>query len=161
MAIDKKKVIIIGGSIALGGIVVWGILSKRKNTKIISLIHLALDKGIGKYGDYREMERSKVFDVAYWKGFQNTYLAKGSPMIKWADIRKKSAKIYEAVKGAGTYEEDIYSVFKSLRNQVQGSQLAAIYEQQHGESLLGALKGDLSSSELSQVATLVLSLKKK
>jgi hypothetical protein len=60
-------------------------------------------------------------------------------------------KLYYAMKGIGTYTEDIYSVMRKMKNDVDVIHLTTAFGDKDGYSLSEWLSDDLSSSEMAKV----------
>lgn len=87
--------------------------------------------------DLRGVEQ---FDVLYLEKSKN-YKSMSSLAIEYADQLRK------ALKGLGTDEETIFSIFSRLNNKLQISEVALVYKNKYKSDLLNDLLNDLTDKE--------------
>lgn len=100
------------------------------------------------------MRTDEYFDPAYFKSQKFKSIGSSAANLYAQQLRK-------AVRGAGTDEEMIYSVFGKLFNKVNVSEVAASYYLQYGKSLQADLLNDLSKAEIANVMNIINDLPNK
>jgi hypothetical protein len=104
----------------------------------------------------KEQQKALVTDLRGVEQFDVTYLGKkkdyktlSSTAISYADILKK------AIRGLGTDEEAIFSVFSRLNNKDNISEIALVYKNKYERDLLNDLLNDLTDKEKAQLMTII------
>lgn len=128
------------------------------------IILLVLDKILKAFGikkSKKELDREesvvdltteKAFDPYYHKGKTFKPLGMNQSII-YADLLRK------AVRGWGTDEDQIYSVFGQLDNKTQISEIADQYKLKYDRDLLGDILGDLTAKEKEKLWSIIKTLK--
>lgn len=80
-----------------------------------------------------------------------------SPTLSSATFNMLASKLYTAMKGVGTDEDTVYSVFGQLNNTADMYKLIAVFGTKDGETLDQWIRGDLSSWEIKKLNSLLAS----
>ena len=77
------------------------------------------------------------------------------PTLTNAQFNMLANKLYTAMKGVGTDEDTIFSVFGQMRNTADVLKLIAVFGTKDGETLEQWIRGDLSSWEINKLNRLL------
>lgn len=77
------------------------------------------------------------------------------PTLTNAQFNMLANKLYTAMKGVGTDEDTIFSVFGQMRNTADVLKLVAVFGTKDGETLEQWIRGDLSSWEINKLNRLL------
>lgn len=78
-----------------------------------------------------------------------------SPTLSNATFNMLANKLYTAMKGIGTDEDTVYSVFGQLNNTADMLKLIAVFGTRDGETLDQWIRGDLASWEIAKLNRLL------
>lgn len=112
----------------------------------------------------KEKEKQKIEiiqaigTIDYFK--PNYYLkAKPNELLDVSKARNYAQELYKAMKGLGTDESRIYSIFSNLTHKAQVSQIAFHYQALYKKDLLTELSKELTKSELLKLYNITDALK--
>lgn len=72
-------------------------------------------------------------------------------------VNEFAEKLHEAMKGIGTNENDIISVFTTINSKVGVAQVSSFYNAKYGKDLKNDLEGELSKNYLSRLGQIIAS----
>ena len=152
----RNGLLIVSG-IAVAGATVGIIVKKSNDKQLITKIHSILDnnQGTGTLKDYVDVFSGNTF-LDKVKG----QIGSGQDFIKLRDeyITQYRKAIYDAGQGrAGTDEEAIKNVFKSLNDKVAIAQVAQSYLTNYKTDLLSALYDEMDekSSDIADIFNII------
>ena len=79
------------------------------------------------------------------------------PTLSGATFNMLAQKLYTAMKGVGTDEDTIYSVFGQMNNTADVLKLVAVFGTRDGETLDQWIRGDLNTWEINKINRLFAS----
>ena len=139
MNMKGNEMLILKGIAILGIVFLIGYLL----TKIFQRVGILKDsKTIGEETDIKKLRESDYFSPLKHKQTPHKVLGLGS-----ADAYAK--RLRKAMRFAGTNEEEIYSVFRSLLNKINISEVAESYYNIYKKDLRTELFNELKQSEVS------------
>ncbi len=147
---------ITGGLLALAfiGTSVLSIRKRRQdrlaNVLLKKLINLNPIKGLANEEALSPLYKEKILQSVS----KRVVVLKKAAAIKYANAIHSAFKPWYG----NDDEEQIYSVFRNLKDKVQVSQVAKAYQDEHGESLKDSFKKRLSKSEIKIVLDIISKL---
>lgn len=148
---NKKRGIIIAtfGTAALAG-VIYLIIRKIKNDNKFADLMLSIQQGAAQ--EKGDIGYLKAFDPKY---FQEPMGGKAIILYKAAKLQELVDALQKAMKGAGTKETKINSIYAGIENQKKMSQVANAYAVKYGKPLIDKLKSELLENERETLFKLV------
>jgi hypothetical protein len=140
----KKEVIII--------YIVVALIAMFFITKILKRFGiLKSESKIAKEKAIKELDAMEYFNPMYSK--DKTF----KPMSP-SELKGMAKVLKKAMRGFGTNEEELYTVFKNLYNKVNISQLSEVYYERYKKNLESKIKNELNKKEKVKLVTIIRSL---
>ena len=141
---------IVGGILIATGLTV-AIVNNVRGNALAAEIRKRLREGTKQYGDYRDVQAKPGFNSSYWKEGVNA-------LLEWSNVRSLATKLHDAIGLIYNDYSVIISVFSSLKNQTQLSQLAYIYETDKKTNLFTEIS-KFKTDKANEVSQLLSTLK--
>ncbi|WP_027395135.1 hypothetical protein [Aquimarina latercula] len=133
--------------------------NKRRN-KLASSLLGELSKSLNPEG--KGLESEAALDVKYVEKVFNSLSGK-VVVLKGSTATRYANEIHQAFKPwyrGGDLEENVYAVFRNLKDKVQVSQVAKAYQREHKLNLRDQLKDRFDKSEIKTVLGIISRLPK-
>ncbi|TPN87125.1 hypothetical protein [Aquimarina algicola] len=135
-------------------------LRNRKRNKLASNLLSQLSKSLNPDG--KGLESETALDVKYVEKVFNSIsgkivVLKGSTATRYANEIHKAFKPWYL---GGDLEENVYAVFRNLKDKVQVSQVAKAYQREHKLNLRDQLKDRFDKDEIKTVLGIISRLPK-
>lgn len=158
MAVDR-------GILKVGGVLVTGLLSfsiyahyrNKQRDELTSDFLSELRKELNPAA--QGLPGLDALDESYLNKVKKNLSAAGTAVTVLVMKNADAVRMAERIKNAwGTFNDDeeaVYQVFRELKDKVQVSQLAGVYHQVYGVSLIEELKNKLDDSEIKIVVDII------
>lgn len=143
----RQTYMVIGATLVAGGIT-YGMVTRRKRTKMINEIYDKLERDTGGSGTHKDLESSDGFDPNFWKKVKES--GKSTKFLKVTFAKKYAKQIYDALNGWDD-EGAVFAVYNGIRNLVQASQIAYYFSAAYKQPLYSYMDDDLNDSEMEKV----------
>ena len=135
--------------------VLFSNLGKSPKDKIINIIIILVIAVILFFGIRFIVRKIKELNTDAAKELRAATAAGVKLTFKESEYANFAETLYRAMKGFGTDEDAIFNVFYQMQNIADVLKLVTAYGSKNGEDLNAWLKGDLSTSEINKLNSIL------